>query len=466
MASSPSQSQSSLQIDSVEMTTDTLTSRGGMTLFVRYLRNISLMNHLDRHFGRLRKSAKGAPIAEMFKQIICFCVDGTSRHLTYFDHLMEDEGYARGIETDPGEMVSSHSVKRFFKSFSWPLIWFFRQVLQQLFLWRLNHLKPDVIVLGIDSMVMDNDEAVKRHGVQPTYKKVKGFHPLQMTWGRFIVDAVFRGGKKHCNHGETVAKMVCHIVANIRSNYRADVPIVILLDSGFFDQKLFRVFEKLGIGYVCGGKLNKGVKAYVKSVEAACWGRLNKSDQTWDYLEFGDKGPTWSKYRRAVFCRPRYEGRQSLLKFARPETILYTNLGRGERIDGQLDLAGRERWLTAEGVIKLAHRRGREELVHRALKDFRSQELPFKRFSPNAAFYYVILLAFFLCEAFKEDVLSKVVPVEAYPTTLRRKVIDIAAKIVRTGGKTILKVTAVVWNRLDIQTLWGRSSHPPAFSWA
>jgi len=41
--------------------------------------------------------------------------------------------------------------------------------------------------------VMDNDEAQRRHGVEPTYKKVKGFQPLQMSWGRFIVDAVFRG---------------------------------------------------------------------------------------------------------------------------------------------------------------------------------------------------------------------------------------------------------------------------------
>jgi len=31
---------------------------------------------------------------------------------------------------------------------------------------------------------------------------------LQMTWGRVIVDAVFRGGKKHSNHGDTVEEMM------------------------------------------------------------------------------------------------------------------------------------------------------------------------------------------------------------------------------------------------------------------
>lgn len=44
-----------------------------------------------------------------------------------------------------------------------------------------------MVVLGIDTMVMDNDEALKRHGVQPIYKRVKGFQPHQMSWGRYVV---------------------------------------------------------------------------------------------------------------------------------------------------------------------------------------------------------------------------------------------------------------------------------------
>jgi len=37
--------------------------------------------------------------------------------------------------------------------------------------WRLRIEKPDLIELSIDTMVMDNDEAEKREGVQPTYKR-------------------------------------------------------------------------------------------------------------------------------------------------------------------------------------------------------------------------------------------------------------------------------------------------------
>jgi hypothetical protein len=453
-------------IDGLGITNDTLTSRGGLALFVKYLRHIGLLSEIESRFGRLRKSAKGVPVAEMFKQVICFFIDGTSRHLTWFDALLQDEGYARGIETAARDMASSHAVKRFFRAFSPVLIWLFRPMLHRLFIWRLGITRPEVVVLGIDTMVMDNNEAKKRHGVQPTYKKKAGFQPLQMTWGRFIVDAVFRGGKKHSNHGDTVLKMILHQVANIRTGYRGDVPIVVVMDGGFFDQKLFRLLESLEVGYICGGRLSEGVKQYVRSVDASCFHPYENGSQVWDYLEFGDRPGAWDRGRRAVFCRPRYEDRQALLEFARPDTVMYTNLGMGGRVDERLKAAGKAAWIEAEGVIGLYHGRGRDELVFRSLKDFGFQELPFKCFTPNAALYQVMLLAFFLFEAYKEDVLEGVIPVSAYPTTVRRKAVDFAAKIVRTGGRTILKVTEAVWDRLNLPLLWERSGCPPKINWA
>lgn len=453
-------------INRIEMTSDTLTSRGGLSLFVRYLRHIELAPHLERLFGTIRKSAKGQMVAEVFKQLFCFFMDGASRHLVQFDALKEDTGYSGTIESRPEVMLSSHAIKRFLLAFSWYRIWLFRLVLQALFLWRLSIEQPKVVVLGVDTMVMDNDEALKRHGVQPTYKRVKGFQPLQMSWGRYVVDAVFRGGKKHSNHGDTVAQMVRHMVGKIRKHYRQQVPIVVRLDSGFFDQKLFEVFEGLKVGYTCSGKLYEDIKAYVKAIDESGWGRYQNAEQAWDYVEFGDRRGNWSIFRRAFYCRPVYEDTQQLLHFARPETVLYTNLGMGAEVDKQLEDAGVGHWLKARGIIECAHSRGRDELVHRALKEFGTETLPFKRFAPNAVFYYTMLVAFSLYEAFKEDVCRTVVPIGAYATTLRRKVIDVAAKIVHKSGQIILKVTAPTWRGLKIEQLWHKSGEPPRFVWA
>jgi hypothetical protein len=47
---------------------------------------------LERLFGSRRKSAKGQPVSEIFKQVFCFLVDGSSRHLVHFDALKKDTG--------------------------------------------------------------------------------------------------------------------------------------------------------------------------------------------------------------------------------------------------------------------------------------------------------------------------------------------------------------------------------------
>lgn len=414
----------------------------------------------------MRKSSKGQPVSEIFKQVFCFLVDGASRHLVYFDALKKDAGYAAGIETAPEQMLSSHAVKRFYTAFSWYRIWLFRALLKQLFRWRLQILKPEVIFLGLDTMVMDNDEAPKRHGVEPTYKKVKGFQPLQLTWGRLIIDAVFRGGSKHSNDGDTAVKMVRHIVKFIRKHYGEEAPIIIRLDAGFFDQKLFQVFEELKIGYVCGGRIYEELKTLAEKAEDSQWRQYRNQQQSWDYLELGDRRGNWQSFRRAFLCRPVLAGKQRLLDFARPLTILYTNLGMGQTIDQRLAAVDRKHYLEAEGIIAGYHGRGADELVHRGLKDFGFEELPFLRFAPNAALYYTMVVAFFLFECFKEDVCGEVVPVEAYATTLRRRLIDVAAKIVRHAGKIILKVAAAAMEQLQFATLWARSSAPPRFAWA
>ena len=455
-------------IDGVEITNDTLTGRGGLSLFARYLRNIQIFQQIDTFFGSMRRSRKGLPITEIFKQLLCFFVDGTSRHLVYFDALAKDAGYAAATESEPGSMLSSHAVKRFFCSFWWPRIYLFRHLLQRLFLWRLGLQAPDLVVLGVDTMVMDNNEARVRHGVKPTYKRVKGFQPLQMTWQNYVIDAVFRRGNAHSNNGDTVEQMVRHVVARIRKHYRADVAIIVRMDSGFFDQKLFEVFENLGIGYICGGKLYKPIKEFVTQSQSnqAIWGRYEQGRQVWQYLEFGTRCGNWKRFRRALFCRPLYEDAQMLLPFARPDTVLVTNLGMGQGIDAALVKAGYGQWLQAQGIIAGYHGRGGDELVHRALKDFGFEELPFKRFAPNAAFYYTMLVSFFLYESFKQDVCAPVVEPVCYATTLRRRVIDIAAKIVRHGGRVVLKVTAATFEALNFEVLWQRSGAPPKYCWS
>jgi hypothetical protein len=455
-------------IDDVQVTSDCLTGRAGLNLFTRYLRGIDFFPHINRLFGSMRKNPKGTPIDELFKQVLCFLFDGTSRHLAHFDVLTKDPGYAAAIETDIKSMASSHTVKRFYQAFSAQRTYLFRRLLQQLFLWRLSMASPEVIELNIDTMVMDNDDAPKRHGVKPTYKKVLGFQPLQMTWGRYIIDAVFRGGDKHSLNGDSAPKMIRHVVRMIRTRYSKTVPIIIRMDSGFFDQELFDEMERLDIGFICAGKFYSDIKAMIGALpETAFQHHFGKTDEdVWQCYEFCDRRKSWEKSYRTIFWRPLLEEKQFLLPGSRPGTIVYTNLGMDSVVDQQLQEAGLAFIAETDAIIHSYHQRGADELVHRAFKDFGFEELPFKRFVPNAAFYYTMLLGFFLFEAFKEDVSEPVVPVKSFPTTLRRHLVDVAAKMVSHAGKTVLKVTAATMDSLRFKELWERCLSAPKFVWA
>ena len=451
---------SKCKINAVDVTEDTLTGRGGLALFVRYLSQVNIYGHLFEAFGHLRRSEKGKPIWNIFKQMFCFFYDGTSRHLVYFDQLKRDEGYAAVMENGLEEMVSSHQVKRFFKSFSWICGGVFRRMLKQLFIWRLRIERPEKIELMIDLMIMDNDEAGKRHGVEPTYKKVKGFGSLQILWNRRVVDAIFRGGSKHSNAGHTAVNMVTALVHLIRRKYRVDVPIIVRMDSGFFDQENLAALDGLNVGVICTGKIYDHVKEYVGALPREGWKVYDNGHQEWEYIEFGYRYDSWKKYYRAIYTHPAYEGEQRLLDFARPDNIIVTNLGVNPEVVRGCDSQRRKELVQVKSIIHSHHQRGADELPHRGLKDFGFEELPFKRFIPNTAFFYCMLISFFLFETFKQDVLEEVLPVESYATTVRRKVVDFAAKIIKTSRGIILKVPQAVMDNLRFDKLWERCQNP------
>ena len=310
-------------------------------------------------------------------------------------------------------------------------------------------------MLGLDTTVFDNDDAKKRHGVELTYKKVKGFQPLQLTWGRYVVDAVFRGGKKHSNHGETVNMMLLHMVEKIRKAYREDVPIIVRMDAGFYDDDLFETCEWLRIGYLCGGK--QYVNVLDEATDAADWQAYQKVDddkKSWMYTEFMCKQPTWRKERRTIYSTLWEEDGQYVLEGFCRDTVIITNLGKGEEIDVRLRAIEEEQWLEAETILARYHERGADELANRALKTFGHELLPFKRSPANAAWYYLMVLGNNLFEAFKEDVTEPVIAVSVYADTFRRRFIDTAGKIVRHAGKMIMKVSRVDFQRLQFDRLF------------
>jgi hypothetical protein len=452
-------------ITKIGLTNDKISARGGLPLFLRYIDKIGLYSIISNTLiSQIVFYSKGLGLQQFLKQIFAFFIDGTNMSMTGFDTRKEDEGYAALLENKTSEMASSHQIKRFFSKLSIVPNKVFCLILHELFIWRLKIEKPAIIELGIDTMVMDNDTSIKREGNEPTYKKVKGFQPLHISWMTFLIDVTFRKGSAHSNHGSDYTDRIKEIVKLIRKRYSKDVPIIIFADSGFADQKAYAYFEeKLNIHYVTTSKIHTDIKEYLKDISCESFGELSKKKTLWKFIEFGSKLKSWNKFRRCIFTTlHRNDDGQYLMGFDKPDTIIYTNIGMNKTIDEKLKAAGGEQYFTTENIIKKSHERGADELIHRSLKEIATKEqLPFKSFGMNKAYYFMLVISHFIFETYKRDVTSNIIAINVYPNTFRRKLIDFATKLVSHARSITLCVVKNIYDTIKIEDLWKRCQNPP-----
>src|SRR5260370_20284137 len=105
------------RINKLETTDDTLTSRGGLTFFVKYVGSVGVLGLLLEKFTGIKKSAKGVSIGNLFLQALYFFFDVTSRHLSYFDELKKDAGNAAVIQLPVKEGAGLPCVELIFGHF-------------------------------------------------------------------------------------------------------------------------------------------------------------------------------------------------------------------------------------------------------------------------------------------------------------------------------------------------------------
>lgn len=454
------------KITKISVTNDKISGRGGLFLILRYLEKTNLFSVIISILTPIMKVySKGLQLEQFLLQIFAFFFDGTDMTMSGFDAKKNDQAYAALLETKPSQLASSHQMKRFFAKLSLVPNKLFRKILHTLFIWRLRIEKPGIIHLGIDTMVMDNDSSKKREGCEPTYKKKKGFQPLHISWGPVLVDVIFRKGSAHSNHGTDFIDSITGIVKLIRSKYSAEVPIILAADSGFADQKAFSYFEEvLHIHYIVTNKFYNDTKEYIRDLSPGCFSLICKNKTSWNIAEFGNKLKSWTRFRRCIYTKLQVEeDGQFILEIEQPDSIITTNIGICKIADEKLLAAGGKRYFEAATIVEISHARGADELIHRSIKELATKEqLPFKSFGMNQAYYYLLVIAHFMFETFKRDITPDVIPVTVYPDTFRRKLIDFAVKITSKARYIVMRVTRTIYETIQIDSLWKRSQSPPA----
>ena len=456
----------SSKITKIDITNKKITGRGGISLFLRYILNIKLYGLISMSLGSfIFLSAKGLQLEQFLKQMFAFFIDGTDMSISGFDRKKKDEGYAALLENHTSEMASSHQIKRFFMKFIFINDSVYNKILHALFIWRLRIENPKIIILGIDTMIMDNDSSKMREGNEPTYKKTKGFQPLHICWGSFLIDVLFRKGSAHSNHGTDYTDRVKAVVELIRKQYSAEVPIIICTDSGFADQKAFHYFEdELYIHYITTSRMYKDIKEYAAETHVDSYLKLTNGKTVWRYFEFADRRASWKVFRRSIFTSLSCDSQgQYLLGFDdKADSLIYTNIGNNKIADARLKAAGGDNLFETDAIIQLSHKRGADELIHRSLKELATKEqLPFKKFGMSRAYYFLLVMSHFMFEAYKIDVTADVIPIGVYPNTFRRRLVDFAAMITSGGRSITLNVTREIYETFKLESLWRQCQSPP-----
>lgn len=453
------------KITKIAVTSDKISGRGGITFFLRYIEKLNLYGLILNLLSPLIFSGyKGLRLQQFLKQIFAYFIDGTHMALTGFDQKKKDKAYSALLENTPGDMASSHQIKRFFGKLSILPNNAYRKILHQLFIWRLKIEKPTIIELGVDTMVLDNDLALKKEGNELTYKKRFGFQPLHITWNHLIIDAMFRKGSAHSNHGTDFIDCVRDIVNLIRQEYSENVPIILCADGGFLSDEAFCYFEDtLKIHYIINSRVYSGARKFIDQLVSNSYNELTKGRTTWEYAEFGNKLKAWNKFRRCIFTRvSREEDGQYVISPCKSDSFMYTNIGLCEEADNKLSKASGNKYFEPKTIIAKSHQRGEDELVHRSIKELATKEqLPFKRFGMNRAYYFLLVITHFLFETYKRDVAQDVIHIKAYPNTFRRLLIDFAVKLTSQARYNILKVSCFIYETLKIQDLWKNCQSPP-----
>jgi hypothetical protein len=284
---------------------------------------------------------------------------------------------------------------------------------------------------------------------------------LQINWESHIVDMHFRSGEKHSNHGNDAKNAIARLVKLIRRRYDKDIQIIVSADSGFLSEENMLFFEnELKIKYVIIDKLYGSIYESMHNKNVSESVRVEAKNASWVCYDFQNKLDRWEFPRRTILTTLVSDNDQYVLEGIR-DSVMYTNLGNNDYLDYELNIRGFEDLTKTEEIVKLAHHNGAEELNHRSIKEFMgSEHLPFTNFGMNGAYSSLMLSSHFLMESFRKDVANEIIPVRCYATRLRREIIDIAVKVVRTGHRIILKTTRAIWEMLDISNFWKKCNNP------
>lgn len=425
----------------ISFTDKEITPWGGMVLLknmldqIEFDRVLSGCSHLPQP-----GSNRGYSPSQIIKTFLISIWCGANRffhtEITRHDRVLNQ---IFGWERSPG----NDTYKRYFSKFNQSTN---QHVFTYLYQWFFERIKFDHLTIDFDSTV------ITRYGHQQG--AVKGYnksrpgrashHPLLAFVADLSMVSNFwlRSGDAHTSNNflpfleDTLHRLKDKSISLVR------------MDSGFYDQKIFRYLEQKNLSYIVAAKMYKPLQR--KIYEQRTWLSI---DDGVEIAETVYKSPFWQRARRLIIVRRRVDPKQSESPIGKQLTLfkeeeLYDNYRYSCYITNLT--------LSASDIWRLYRQRAVSENRIKELKyDFGFQSFNLKNFWGTEAALNFAMIAYNLMSLFRQFILNS--KTQQRLSTLRYRTFSIGAYLVRDGRYIVLKLSLALKRREWFTGLWEQS---------
>ena len=405
-------------INKIEFSAKNLTSNAGLFLLLEHTNKNGVFDLIDRDLVFDSASTNKIKMNHI-KTMLCgnfIGIDKLERlKLLQSDPLVNEFNIS---------IKEPETVSRFLGNFSYKTTHMLREINFKVFRKLLRKSKLKAITIDIDSSVV-NVEGHQEGAVKGYNPKKPGNNCYNIQFAfcdelKAYITGFVRSGNTYTANG--AAEMIKEIVAQIKTD---DLETLFRMDSGYFDEEIIEIIESLGCKYLIKAKAYPTLVSQLTDPSILFVTGYDGRETA----ELFTKLDTWDKDRRFVVSR--------ILKPEKDRAQL--SLFDSDEFEYFFFVTNTE--LPSEKVVIAYEKRGNaENYIKEAKYDMAVGRLLLKSFWANEAIFQMMMLTYNLFLLFKMD-FANGTEYRQQIKTFRLKYIFLAAKIIRTARRVIMKIS-------------------------
>jgi len=419
-----------------EFTDKQISPWGGLRIIQEFFERSGLKEIIGRLSLPEPGSNRGYKSQDLIEGFMVSVILG-ARRFSHSGTLRYDEIISEIFNWEKG-MASQSTFTRFFRKFS-------KQQLDEIFL-RINQewfkaLFVDAHTIDLDSTVITRygEQQGAEAGYNPKRHGRKSHHPLIAfsAEAKSVIHSCLRPGNSACSTD------MIHFFNQVIAILGLDRIGVVRADSGFYGQEILEYFENHPLQYIISAKMNRGLVQCI--YEQRLW---FKAQDGIEYCTFMHRGTGWDTPRRFVIVRkdadklPKSGGKSLFPEYDEFRRFRYSAFVTNMAMSGDLV------W----HIYK--HRAEAENQIKELKYDYGIEGFCTESFDATDAAFRLVMVTYNFMSLFKQLMLiGKSLPVLS---TLRFQCIAIGSYLVRSGRKTVLKLSAIGKKRDFLEGLFHR----------